>query len=171
MGVADVTVTYASQVVPLPLVIVKGQGSTLFGRNWLTHIQLDWSCIKSIHSNSSVFELISKYSHLFSTDLGTLKGVEAKIFVAPNAQPRFYKPRPVPYALKDRVEKELERLQADGIITPVQFSDWAAPIVPVIKYAAITVSRSIEFLRWIVTLSLESKICLQPCQEAVFTPN
>ena len=91
---------------------------------------MDWSCIKSIHSNSSVFELISKYFHLFST---TLKGVEAKIFVAPNAQPRFYKPRPVPYALKDRVEKELERLQADGIITPVQFSDWAAPIVPVIK--------------------------------------
>ena len=88
------------------------------------------SCIKSIHSNSSVSELISKYSHLFST---TLKEVEAKIFVAPNAQPRFYKPRPVPYALKDKVEKELERLQADGIITPVQFSDWAAPIVPVVK--------------------------------------
>ena len=30
----------------LPLVIVKGEGPTLFGRNWLTEIVLDW---KGIH--------------------------------------------------------------------------------------------------------------------------
>ena len=31
------------------------------------------------------------------------------------------------------MEAELERLQSQGIIEPVQFSDWAAPIVPVPK--------------------------------------
>lgn len=31
------------------------------------------------------------------------------------------------------VEAELERLEREGIIEPVQFSQWAAPIVPVIK--------------------------------------
>ena len=31
------------------------------------------------------------------------------------------------------VEKELERLVKLGIIEPVQFADWAAPIVPVLK--------------------------------------
>ena len=31
------------------------------------------------------------------------------------------------------MEEELERLQALGVIRPVQFSDWAAPVVPVMK--------------------------------------
>ena len=31
------------------------------------------------------------------------------------------------------MEKELDRLQALGVIQPVRFSDWAAPIVPVLK--------------------------------------
>ena len=41
--------------------------------------------------------------------------------------------RPVPLALKEKVERELEKLQRMGIISPVQFSIWAAPIVPVVK--------------------------------------
>ncbi len=57
----------------------------------------------------------------------------AKIHVYPSAQPRFCKPRAIPYALRRKVEEELERLQRTGIIEPVQFSDWAAPIVPVVK--------------------------------------
>ena len=32
-----------------------------------------------------------------------------------------------------KVEEELERLVSEGIIEPVQFADWAAPIVPVVK--------------------------------------
>lgn len=31
------------------------------------------------------------------------------------------------------MELELSRLQHEGVIAPVQFSDWAAPIVPVTK--------------------------------------
>ena len=32
-----------------------------------------------------------------------------------------------------KVDEELQRLQKDGIIEPVQFADWAAPIVSVLK--------------------------------------
>ena len=31
------------------------------------------------------------------------------------------------------MEAELQRLEDAGIIEPVQFADWAAPIVPVVK--------------------------------------
>lgn len=133
LGTVDVEVVYDSQTVTLPIVVIKGQGSSLFGRNWLKHIKLNWSTINTVRFQSSVSELIQKHSKVFRKELGTLQGTEAKIFVPSNAQPRFFKPRPLPYVLKDKVEKELERLQQQGVITPVQFSDWAAPIVPVVK--------------------------------------
>ena len=33
----------------------------------------------------------------------------------------------------DQQSKELDHLEKEDVITPVQFSDWAAPIVPVMK--------------------------------------
>ena len=43
------------------------------------------------------------------------------------------KARPVPYAMKRKIEAELERLQKERTIEPVQFSEWAAPFVPIMK--------------------------------------
>ena len=51
----------------------------------------------------------------------------------PEAKPRFCKARPLPYAIRQMVEKELERLEKEGIIELVQYADWAAPVVPVRK--------------------------------------
>lgn len=56
-----------------------------------------------------------------------------KLCVDPNAQPRFFKRCTVPYAMRAKVEAELERLQQAGVIEPVEFLDLAAPIVPVVK--------------------------------------
>ena len=38
-----------------------------------------------------------------------------------------------PYELQNKIEQELECLETEGIIEPVQFADWAAPTVPVLK--------------------------------------
>ena len=35
--------------------------------------------------------------------------------------------------MKAKVEQELQRVQNDGIIEPVSCSDWATPMVPVLK--------------------------------------
>ena len=37
-------------------------------------------------------------------------------------------PRSVPFALHDKVEQELERLQKQGTLEPVDIAEWAAPI-------------------------------------------
>lgn len=77
--------------------------------------------------------LVDKYAEVFAEGLGELKGYKAKIHIDKEAQPRFCKPGPVVYAMRSKVEEELVRLQRQGILMPVQFADWAAPIVPVLK--------------------------------------
>ena len=62
-----------------------------------------------------------------------MRTAPAKIHINSTAQPKFCKVRTVPYVLKERVELEMEKLERMGIIEPVQFADWAAPIVPVVK--------------------------------------
>ncbi|KAI5750744.1 hypothetical protein M8J77_000948 [Diaphorina citri] len=45
----------------------------------------------------------------------------------------FTRERDVPYALQERVDKELDSLEADGIITQVAASDWGSPLVVIPK--------------------------------------
>ena len=45
LGQIQVTVKYQDQVCELPLIVVKGNGFPLFGRNWLKEIRLNWSII------------------------------------------------------------------------------------------------------------------------------
>ena len=78
-------------------------------------------------------DLLQKHQQLFHKELETLKGMEAHIHVLPNTQTHYFKPRPLGYSLKAKVEKELDRLQEPGVIRPVQFSDWAAQIVAIVK--------------------------------------
>ena len=45
----------------------------------------------------------------------------------------FHRPCPVPFALKEAIEREIHRLEDAGIFKKVNHSDWAAPIVLVPK--------------------------------------
>ena len=58
----------------------------------------------------------------------TLKGTQVTIRVKPDAVPHFVRERRIPYVLHNEVDKELKQLQEAGVINPVDFSEWAAPI-------------------------------------------
>ena len=45
----------------------------------------------------------------------------------------FCKARSVPFAMKDKLMEELVRLEREGRIRSVNYSDWAVPTVPVTK--------------------------------------
>ena len=70
---------------------------------------------------------------MFEPGLVALQGYKAKIHVDPGAQPKHCKAWLVPYAIRGNVEEELEHLVSEGIIEPVQFADWTAPIVLEVK--------------------------------------
>ena len=132
LGKMEARVCYEGQQAQLPLHVVKGGSPALMGRNWLAKIELDW---KNIHrlQEASLEDMLDRHKQVFQTDLGTMKGYTAKIFVEKEATPKYCKARPVPYAMRERVEEELDRLVKEGTLVPVQHSDWAAPIVPVVK--------------------------------------
>ena len=50
------------------------------------------------------------HMHVFSKGLGCFNGPPVKLKVDANAQPKFYKARSVPFALKSKVENKLTDL-------------------------------------------------------------
>ena len=78
-------------------------------------------------------DLLSKHQKLFSSGLGKFSKGEAQIIVDQSKRPIYTKARPLPYAIKEKVEDELLNMVNQNIIVPVSHSDWAAPIVPIQK--------------------------------------
>ena len=136
LGKVGVNVSFQGKTAKLDLIVVSNEGPTLLGRDWLAALGMDInSNIHNVHSihSSSLQTILDKHSPLFSEDLGKLKGVTVKLFIDRSVKPAFFNHRPVPFALRQRIEAELDRLEKEGIIEAVRFSDWAAPIVPVVK--------------------------------------
>ena len=139
VGQANVNVEYEGQVKVLTVIVTPGSGPSLIGRNWLHHIRLNWKQIfielKLSEENESVElkTILDKYATVFEEELGTVKRTEVHINLKLDAKPRFCKARPVPYALKPKIDTELDRLVKEGVYVPVGYSRWAAPIVPVLK--------------------------------------
>ncbi|KAK3731884.1 hypothetical protein QZH41_000659 [Actinostola sp. cb2023] len=138
-GKATVQVEYGDQRKELELFVVETTGPPLFGRDWLHQIQLDWRVIKSLskepehHSEKELQEILERHKEVFSNDLGTLKLTKARIDLKAGSQPKYCKARPIPYALIPKVEAELKHLEEQGILQRVTSSEWATPIVPVVK--------------------------------------
>ncbi|XP_064468546.1 uncharacterized protein K02A2.6-like [Ornithodoros turicata] len=141
LGVVVVNVDYKSKHYSLPLHVLDKSGPSLIGRDWLRHIRLDWSVLHKLNavenSKASCTEaakrLFSKYSQLFNNELGCIKGEKVQLRLKQEEKPKFLKARPVPFALRPKVEKELKAMEEMGIISPVMTSDFATPVVPVVK--------------------------------------
>ena len=82
------------------------------GRDWLTYIMLNWKNLFEIHTMTErtvtagcpvrLQKILDKYAEVFKEGLGTMKSVKVRIQVNQEAQPRFFKAHPIPYALKPK---------------------------------------------------------------------
>ncbi|XP_054746090.1 uncharacterized protein K02A2.6-like [Anastrepha obliqua] len=73
------------------------------------------------------------YLDIFKPNLESCSTVTSALHLKPDAKPIFRAKRPVAYSMLPYIEEELNRLHQLGVITPVEFSEWAAPIVAVKK--------------------------------------
>ncbi|XP_064653072.1 uncharacterized protein K02A2.6-like [Lineus longissimus] len=136
MGEFKVEVCYNGQTASLPLYVTKGERVALFGRNWLSVIKLDWHrlfSVMSLTSDPEIQKVLDKYPHVFSNEMGTIRGYKADIRLKESCSPVFKKARPVPYALREKVGLELDRLEKAGVLEKCTTSEWASPIVVVSK--------------------------------------
>ena len=133
LGEFQVTVQCGNQTEKLTLLVSKGSGPTLMVRNWIQYLHLDWSRVNHVPIADPLTELREKYSQVFNADRGVISGVKAKLRVMENAKPKFCKTRSVPYALSAAVDKQLEKLIEKGVCSPVDYSEWATPIVCIPK--------------------------------------
>lgn len=138
LGQVNVNARYEQQTAKLPLVIVKGDRPALLGRDWLDTIRLNWGEIFAVKAAGGVSvpgveAVLQRHKAVFGEGPSIIKEFKASIRVKSDAQPICRKARPVPYSLREPVEKELDRLEAMGIISKTDRSEWASPIVIVPK--------------------------------------
>ncbi len=130
-GKLDVEVQYGQRK-SLTCYIVTGDGPCLIGRDWLKHIRLNWKEIGVTileTSQTRLKSLLDKYSDIFKNELGTMNSIRAELLVKENASPRFHHPHPIPFALNEAIEREIQRLEKSGILKKVSYCEWAAPII------------------------------------------
>jgi len=110
---------------------VKNEGPTLFGREWLESIHLNWPLLRLETSDTipALEEVLSNHASVFSQGLGKMKNIQARIQIKGNARPRFWKARSVVLARKPAVDEALRELEDEGVVQKVATSEWAAPIV------------------------------------------
>ena len=72
--------------------------------------------------------ILEGHAEVFQDELGFVRGLKVKLHLKDSIKPCFNKARPVPYALREKVEADQVRLENRGVIKKVQFSEWAAPV-------------------------------------------
>ena len=113
----------------------------LLGLDWLEQLELNDLPINVIcnHIASSINppditnKILEQFAPVFEDGLGLCTRTQAVLHLSPNSKPVFRPKRPVPYAALESVDNELRRLEELGVISPVTYSAWAAPIVVVKK--------------------------------------
>lgn len=86
----------------------------------------------NVGGDSAIDSLLEEFADVFKPELGSIKGQPVHLPLRDNAVPKFCKARQVPYALRLKVEAEIDWLVEKGIL-PVPHSEWVAPVVVSVK--------------------------------------
>lgn len=103
----------------LPVYITKGDYQAIIGRAWLKKIRLDWQTERMLANKTPDLQAVfQKNKEVFRNELGSVKGITVKLHVKPDSKPAFLKARPVPYAVRPKVEADLNALVNTGVLEP-----------------------------------------------------
>lgn len=144
-GKVTLSVSYKNKTLKNDLYIVPHGYEALLGRMWIRGLGINLDdidhCRPTLSRNpdninmvsTALHDILQRYSAIFEEKVGCAPNVTVKLHLREDAKPIFIKQRDVPFALRERVEKELKTLESQDIITPVATSDWGSPLVVIAK--------------------------------------
>ncbi|XP_017473895.1 PREDICTED: uncharacterized protein K02A2.6-like [Rhagoletis zephyria] len=138
-GVAKVTVEYKNNKSIVDLYVVSARHTPLLGRVWIRKLGIKLEDVdkqvkaKTLCNINSIESLVTKYPEVFEQKVGCIPNISCSLKLVPGAKPVFLRERRVPFALRDKVEEELDEWERDGIITKVNTSNWGSPLVVIPK--------------------------------------
>lgn len=134
-GEYDASVTYKGNTKSVVVVVVVTKNPPLLGRSFLRAFNFELLQVNNIQVSDMtiVNQLKNEFNGVFDGKLGKFSGCTISLQVVSDAVPIFCKPRPLPLAWKERVEKHLRQLIASDVLEPIDNSDWGTPLVPILK--------------------------------------
>ena len=88
----SVPVKYSDQEANLLALVISSDGPNLFCVDWLKVIRINWSQIFKVEAkhqvaNHGLQQVLKEHKEVFQEELGSLNGMEAKIYVDEKASP------------------------------------------------------------------------------------
>nr|XP_037288668.1 uncharacterized protein K02A2.6-like [Rhipicephalus microplus] len=116
-GMATVTVKFRGFAGPLKLVIVKGQRQSLLGLDWFPALGIKVTGVHRMDELATAFDkLFEEFAVVFDGGLGATRDHLR-----------------VPFALRQKIDAELDKLLQQGVLEPVDCAEWETPIVTPLK--------------------------------------
>jgi hypothetical protein len=91
-----------------------------------------WNSKQTSEQRQDLYQLLKKYTRLFSGKLGLYHHRKVHIDLIEGAEPKHSRPYPVPHIHYDTFKKELEHMVRLGVLVKQGTSEWVSPsfIIP-----------------------------------------
>lgn len=133
-GITKVNVEYKNMLRQLPIIVTEeDNGPNLFGDNWFKHFGIEITGIHATINDSKYANLLKKFPGVQKRELSGHEGPLINIELKEGSHPKFCKARRIPYGLIEPVNEALNEMIEQKMITPVDQSDWATPVLFVKK--------------------------------------
>ncbi|XP_064469269.1 uncharacterized protein K02A2.6-like [Ornithodoros turicata] len=131
-GISRVHVQYGTFDGKLRLLVAQGHRTSLLGMEWFQPLGISLVGVHQVEE-LSVEDVLTKFSHVFGKELGKFNGPPVSLHLDSTVTPVRMRSRQVPFALKPKIDEEIDRLIEQGILEPITHPKWETPIVTAMK--------------------------------------
>ena len=132
-GYCGVRVFYKRQHQQLPLVVARGKGPNLLGRNWFKPLGFAISGVNTVSDVSPTLEMVNSFPAVSRPDLGCYTSPPVHLDLLAGKRPKYSPARAVKLPLITKMEEAIDTNVNRGLWVPTNHSVWASGLVPVEK--------------------------------------
>ncbi|XP_060538726.1 uncharacterized protein K02A2.6-like, partial [Pantherophis guttatus] len=133
LGRTTIHIRYKDFNGELPITIVENSRPNLLGVEWFKPLGLSIEGIHEIHRDE-LDTILEEFKEVFDGKLGKFVGRPISFNLDKGITPIRLKPCRVPFALRPKVDNQLDKLIAQGVLEPIDHASWETPIVTPLKH-------------------------------------